>query len=102
MSDILEGRVDLDTMRGLVACGGFSYGDVLGAGGGWAKSVLFNARAREQFERFFNRDDSFALGVCNGCQMLSQLKELIPGAPSTPPIPRAHPQKVASAGANCL
>lgn len=84
MSDILEGRVDLDTMRGLVACGGFSYGDVLGAGGGWAKSVLFNARAREQFERFFNRDDSFALGVCNGCQMLSQLKELIPGAEAWP------------------
>jgi phosphoribosylformylglycinamidine synthase len=84
MSDILEGRVDLDTMRGLVACGGFSYGDVLGAGGGWAKSVLFNARAREQFERFFQRDDSFALGVCNGCQMLSQLKELIPGAEAWP------------------
>ncbi|MGO2415432.1 MAG: phosphoribosylformylglycinamidine synthase subunit PurQ, partial [Cobetia crustatorum] len=84
MSDILSGRVDLETMRGLVACGGFSYGDVLGAGGGWAKSVLFNARAREQFERFFTRDDSFALGVCNGCQMLSQLKELIPGAEAWP------------------
>ncbi|WP_163649825.1 phosphoribosylformylglycinamidine synthase [Modicisalibacter sp. 'Wilcox'] len=84
MSDILAGRVDLATMKGLVACGGFSYGDVLGAGGGWAKSVLFNARARAQFADFFARDDSFALGVCNGCQMLSQLKELIPGAESWP------------------
>ncbi|GGX90117.1 phosphoribosylformylglycinamidine synthase [Litchfieldella qijiaojingensis] len=84
MSDILEGRVDLEEFKGLVACGGFSYGDVLGAGGGWAKSVLFNARARDQFEAFFQRDDSFALGVCNGCQMLSQLKELIPGAENWP------------------
>ncbi|PMR70106.1 phosphoribosylformylglycinamidine synthase [Halomonas heilongjiangensis] len=84
MSDILEGRVSLARFQGLVACGGFSYGDVLGAGGGWAKSVLFNARAREQFAAFFGRDDSFALGVCNGCQMLAQLKELIPGAESWP------------------
>ncbi|GAB2778864.1 phosphoribosylformylglycinamidine synthase [Halomonas shantousis] len=84
MSDILEGRVSLDTFKGLVGCGGFSYGDVLGAGGGWAKSVLFNARAREQFAAFFTRDDSFALGVCNGCQMFSQLKELIPGAENWP------------------
>ncbi|WP_444985733.1 phosphoribosylformylglycinamidine synthase [Halomonas mongoliensis] len=84
MSDILEGRVDLDAFKGLVACGGFSYGDVLGAGGGWAKSVLFNARAREQFAAFFQRDDSFSLGVCNGCQMLAQLKELIPGAEAWP------------------
>ncbi|KXS38872.1 MAG: phosphoribosylformylglycinamidine synthase [Halomonadaceae bacterium T82-2] len=84
MSDILAGRVDLATMKGLVACGGFSYGDVLGAGGGWAKSVRFNERARAQFADFFARDDSFALGVCNGCQMLSQLKELIPGAESWP------------------
>ncbi|WP_207063979.1 phosphoribosylformylglycinamidine synthase [Motiliproteus sp. SC1-56] len=80
MSDILAGRVDLDRFKGLVACGGFSYGDVLGAGEGWAKSILFNARAREQFQAFFNREDSFALGVCNGCQMLSNLHELIPGA----------------------
>ncbi|WP_444989301.1 phosphoribosylformylglycinamidine synthase [Halomonas mongoliensis] len=84
MSDILEGRVSLDAFKGLVACGGFSYGDVLGAGGGWAKSVLFNARAREQFATFFQRDDSFSLGVCNGCQMLAQLKDLIPGAESWP------------------
>ncbi|MDY7117356.1 phosphoribosylformylglycinamidine synthase [Halomonas sp. SSL-5] len=84
MSDILAGRVDLEAFKGLVACGGFSYGDVLGAGGGWAKSVLFNARAREQFAAFFARDDSFSLGVCNGCQMFSQLKELIPGAEAWP------------------
>ncbi|SEK80535.1 phosphoribosylformylglycinamidine synthase [Atopomonas hussainii] len=80
MSDILAGRVDLADFKGLVACGGFSYGDVLGAGEGWAKSILFNARAREGFEAFFQRKDSFALGVCNGCQMMSNLHELIPGA----------------------
>ena len=80
MSDILSGRIELDRFKGLVACGGFSYGDVLGAGEGWAKSVLFNDRARDQFSAFFDRDDSFALGVCNGCQMLSNLHELIPGA----------------------
>lgn len=80
MSDILAGRVSLDTFRGLVACGGFSYGDVLGAGEGWAKSILFNSMARDQFAEFFARDDSFSLGVCNGCQMLSNLKQLIPGA----------------------
>ncbi|MDR9440829.1 MAG: phosphoribosylformylglycinamidine synthase, partial [Halomonas sp.] len=84
MSDILEGRVSLEAFKGLVACGGFSYGDVLGAGGGWAKSVLFNSRAREQFAAFFDRDDSFSLGVCNGCQMLAQLRELIPGAEAWP------------------
>ncbi len=79
MSDILAGRVDLDEFKGLVACGGFSYGDVLGAGEGWAKSVLFNNRARDAFQGFFERKDSFALGVCNGCQMMSNLHELIPG-----------------------
>jgi phosphoribosylformylglycinamidine synthase len=84
MSDIIEGRVTLDEFKGLVACGGFSYGDVLGAGEGWAKSVLFNPQAREQFERFFQREDTFALGVCNGCQMLSNLHELIPGAAHWP------------------
>ncbi|MCG6869300.1 MAG: phosphoribosylformylglycinamidine synthase [Gammaproteobacteria bacterium] len=84
MSDIVEGRIDLAGFRGLAACGGFSYGDVLGAGGGWAKSILNNARAREQFEAFFARDDSFGLGVCNGCQMLALLKELIPGADHWP------------------
>ncbi|MFW3613618.1 phosphoribosylformylglycinamidine synthase [Billgrantia antri] len=84
MSDILEGRVSLEAFKGLVACGGFSYGDVLGAGGGWAKSVLFNPRAGEQFAAFFARKDSFGLGVCNGCQMFAQLKELIPGAENWP------------------
>ncbi|SCZ54476.1 phosphoribosylformylglycinamidine synthase [Thiohalomonas denitrificans] len=80
MSDIIAGRIALDGFKGVVACGGFSYGDVLGAGEGWAKSILFNARAREQFEVFFSRNDSFGLGVCNGCQMMSNLHELIPGA----------------------
>jgi len=80
MSDILSGRVELDQFKGLVACGGFSYGDVLGAGEGWAKSILFNTRARDQFQSFFTREDTFALGICNGCQMLSNLHELIPGS----------------------
>ena len=80
MSDIIEGRVKLADYRGLAACGGFSYGDVLGAGEGWAKSILFNARARDQFEGFFQRQDTFALGVCNGCQMMSNLHSIIPGA----------------------
>jgi phosphoribosylformylglycinamidine synthase len=80
MSDLLAGRRSLDEFRGLVACGGFSYGDVLGAGEGWAKSILFNTRARDQFEAWFDRPDTFALGVCNGCQMMSALKEIIPGA----------------------
>jgi phosphoribosylformylglycinamidine synthase len=80
MTDILGGRVQLGGFRGLAACGGFSYGDVLGAGEGWAKSILFNARARDELSSFFARDNTFTLGVCNGCQMLSALKELIPGA----------------------
>jgi phosphoribosylformylglycinamidine synthase len=80
MSDILEGRTNLSDFRGLVACGGFSYGDVLGAGEGWAKTILFNPRARDAFAAFFARTDTFSLGVCNGCQMVSNLKELIPGA----------------------
>jgi len=84
MSDIIAGRVQLADFKGLVACGGFSYGDVLGAGGGWARSVLFNARARDEFVAFFARPDSFSLGVCNGCQMMSQLKDLIPGADHWP------------------
>jgi phosphoribosylformylglycinamidine synthase len=84
MSDILERRFDLSEYKGLVACGGFSYGDVLGAGEGWAKSILFNTRAREVFEAFFQRSDTFALGVCNGCQMLSNLHQLIPGADHWP------------------
>ncbi|UHD17080.1 phosphoribosylformylglycinamidine synthase [Thiocapsa bogorovii] len=84
LSDIMAGRVDLARFRGLAACGGFSYGDVLGAGEGWAKSILFNPRARDQFQAFFERRDTFALGVCNGCQMLSNLRELIPGADHWP------------------
>jgi phosphoribosylformylglycinamidine synthase len=84
MSDLLEGRDDLAGYHGLVACGGFSFGDVLGAGGGWAKSILFHSRTRDQFAEFFARGDTFALGVCNGCQMLSHLRELIPGAASWP------------------
>ena len=80
MTDLIAGRTRLDRFKGVVACGGFSYGDVLGAGEGWAKSILFNAALREQFAAFFARSDSFALGVCNGCQMLSALKSLIPGA----------------------
>lgn len=84
MSDILSGQVTLSDFVGMVACGGFSYGDVLGAGGGWAKSILFNECARQEFEVFFHRPDTFTLGVCNGCQMLSGLKELIPGADHWP------------------
>ena len=80
MSDIISGRVKLGAFKGLAACGGFSYGDVLGAGEGWAKSILFNPRARDEFSAFFQRGDTFALGVCNGCQMMSNLHEIIPGA----------------------
>lgn len=80
MSDLLSGRIQLKDFEGLVACGGFSYGDVLGAGGGWAKSILLNPELREQFKKFFNRSETFTLGVCNGCQMISQLAPLIPGA----------------------
>jgi phosphoribosylformylglycinamidine synthase len=93
MSDILSGRVELDEFKGLVACGGFSYGDVLGAGEGWAKSILFNDRARDQFEAYFNRGDTFALGVCNGCQMLSTLKELIPGSELWPRFVRNESER---------
>ncbi len=80
MSDLMSGDRSLADFTGLAACGGFSYGDVLGAGEGWAKSILFNSRTREQFAAFFDRRDTFTLGVCNGCQMLSNLRELIPGA----------------------
>lgn len=84
MSDLLSDRINLSEFKGLAACGGFSYGDVLGAGEGWAKSILFNSRVRDEFTRFFTRDDSFSLGVCNGCQMMSNLKSLIPGADHWP------------------
>jgi phosphoribosylformylglycinamidine synthase len=84
MSDVLSGAVDLTDMKGLAACGGFSYGDVLGAGEGWAKTILFNGRAREAFAAFFARTDTFALGICNGCQMFSNLSSLIEGAGDWP------------------
>jgi phosphoribosylformylglycinamidine synthase len=84
MSDLIAGRHSLAGFHGLAACGGFSYGDVLGAGRGWATSILERSALRDQFAEFFARDDSFALGVCNGCQMLSQLKALIPGAQHWP------------------
>ncbi|MDQ6993483.1 MAG: phosphoribosylformylglycinamidine synthase [Mariprofundus sp.] len=88
MSDIIAGRVSLADFKGLVACGGFSFGDVLGAGRGWANSVLFNKRARDAFDAFFHRQDTFALGVCNGCQMMSGLKSIIPGAEQWPSFER--------------
>jgi len=88
MTDLLSSRVDLADFAGLVACGGFSYGDVLGAGTGWAKSILMNERLKEMFAAFFARTDTFALGVCNGCQMISQLKEIVPGAELWPTFSR--------------
>ncbi|KAK7687474.1 hypothetical protein QCA50_009345 [Cerrena zonata] len=89
MSDILSGKVSLDKFVGIAACGGFSYGDVLGAGAGWAKSVLFNERARNEFIKFFQeRQDTFAFGACNGCQFLSRISELIPGTESWPSFER--------------
>jgi len=84
MSDLISKRVSLAGFRGLAACGGFSYGDVLGAGQGWAKSILFNPYVRDQFQLFFNRSDTFTLGICNGCQAVSNLAELIPGAEHWP------------------
>jgi phosphoribosylformylglycinamidine synthase len=84
MSDILTGRISLSDFQGIAACGGFSYGDVLGAGEGWAKSILYSPRAYDEFSAFFNRSDSFGLGVCNGCQMMSNLFDIIPGATDWP------------------
>jgi phosphoribosylformylglycinamidine synthase len=84
MTDLLKGRIDLQDFTGLVACGGFSYGDVLGAGSGWSNTILFNAKLRAMFSRFFARGNTFTLGVCNGCQMLAQLTELIPGSEHWP------------------
>ncbi|WP_019140926.1 phosphoribosylformylglycinamidine synthase [Noviherbaspirillum massiliense] len=88
MSDLIAGRARLGDFTGLIAVGGFSYGDVLGAGEGWAKTILFNARLAEEFARFFNRGDTFALGICNGCQMMSNLKSIIPGAHAWPKFTR--------------
>lgn len=111
MSDIISGKVSLSDFKGLAACGGFSYGDVLGAGNGWAKSILLNERARSEFETFFKREDAFTLGVCNGCQFLSQLQEIIPGAESWPLFKmnrsgrfegRVASVKVTESAANCI
>jgi phosphoribosylformylglycinamidine synthase len=88
MSDLIAGRVKLDDFHGVIAVGGFSYGDVLGAGEGWAKTILFNDQLADQFARFFARTDSFGLGVCNGCQMMSNLKSIIPGAHAWPKFTR--------------
>jgi len=88
MSDILSGRISLSVFHGIAACGGFSYGDVLGAGRGWANSILYNNQTKEEFSQFFSRSDSFALGVCNGCQMISNLKEIIPGTQNWPSFER--------------
>ena len=84
MQDLLDQNINLSDFNGLAACGGFSYGDVLGAGGGWAKTILHNQRVKDEFQEFFNKTNTFTLGVCNGCQMLSHLKELIPGAEHWP------------------
>jgi phosphoribosylformylglycinamidine synthase len=84
MTDLLSGRRTLEEFAGLVACGGFSYGDVLGAGEGWAKSILFHEAVREEFRRFFARRDTFAFGICNGCQMFAALREIIPGTAHWP------------------
>ncbi len=88
MSDILSGRISLSEFHGIAACGGFSYGDVLGAGRGWANSILYNNQTKEEFHQFFSRGDSFALGVCNGCQMISNIKEIIPGTQDWPSFER--------------
>src|SRR5262249_12278034 len=88
MTDIIAGRESLANMRGLAVCGGFSYGDVLGAGRGWAGTIRFNARAQAAFAAFFAREDTFTLGVCNGCQMLAELAPMIPGASHWPRFER--------------
>jgi phosphoribosylformylglycinamidine synthase len=88
MSDLQTGRAKLAQFQGFIACGGFSYGDTLGAGEGWARSVMFNPVLAEQFEAFFARKDTFALGVCNGCQMMAALSPIIPGAQAWPKFTR--------------
>jgi phosphoribosylformylglycinamidine synthase len=96
MTDLLSGRRSLKEFKGLVACGGFSYGDVLGAGEGWAKSILFHEPVREEFQRFFNRPDTFALGICNGCQMFAALKSIIPGTEHWPRFVRNRSEQYES------
>jgi phosphoribosylformylglycinamidine synthase len=88
MSDLIAGRAHLKDFKGLIAVGGFSYGDVLGAGEGWSKTILFNPLLSDQFSQFFARSDSFGLGICNGCQMMSSLKSIIPGAEHWPKFTR--------------
>ena len=88
MSQILSGEISLSKFKGLAACGGFSYGDVLGAGRGWANSILLNHIAKDEFSEYFSRSDSFTLGVCNGCQMISNLREIIPGTEKWPSFER--------------
>ncbi len=100
MTDLISGQVDLKDFQGLVACGGFSYGDVLGAGSGWAKSILYNQRLLEMFQSYFERPDSFTLGVCNGCQMVAQLKDLIPGAAAWPQFKRNRSEQFEARVAN--
>ena len=100
MTDLLSGKVDLADFAGLVACGGFSYGDVLGAGSGWAKSVLYNPKLKEMFQTFFERENTFTLGICNGCQMISQLKDIIPGAEHWPQFIRNKSEQFEARYAN--
>ena len=100
MTDLIEDRSRLDNFDALVACGGFSYGDVLGAGSGWAKSILYNASLKDQFTSFFAKKDTLALGVCNGCQMLSQLKSIIPGAEDWPHFSRNRSEQFEARFAN--
>ena len=88
MQDLLDGNTNLKDFQGMAVCGGFSYGDVLGAGGGWSKTILYNNFVKDQFQEFFNNKRVFTLGVCNGCQMLSNLKDIIPGADSWPSFER--------------
>jgi len=92
-NDILQGRISLRDFKGFAACGGFSYGDVMGGGGGWAKSILYNSKVYDEFAAFFQRSDSFALGVCNGCQMMAQLRDLIPGATQWARFGRNHSEQ---------
>ena len=96
MSDLASGRISLAGFTGLAACGGFSFGDALGAGGGWAYSILFNPRCRDEFEAFFRRGDTFTLGVCNGCQMLARLRDVIPGADAWPRFVRNRSEQFES------
>jgi phosphoribosylformylglycinamidine synthase len=100
MTDLLSGTVDLADFAGLVACGGFSYGDVLGAGSGWAKSVLYNPKLKAMFQTFFERENTFTLGICNGCQMISQLKDIIPGAEHWPQFKRNRSEQFEARYAN--